>query len=84
MDAVVDAARKALSWDPNEETRAQIEAMLEANDTEALKKAFGQRIGFGTAGASASGPAAAAVAALTRIPAARQDFAGPWHRDRRA
>lgn len=55
VDAVLDAARKASGWDPNPETRDQIGAMLESNDTEALNKAFGHRIAFGTAGPSGPG-----------------------------
>ena len=43
-------ARAWLAEDPDPNTRAQIEAMLDAGDQEALQACFGGRLQFGTAG----------------------------------
>mmetsp|Transcript_17026 Transcript_17026/g.20994 ORF Transcript_17026/g.20994 Transcript_17026/m.20994 type:complete len:88 (+) Transcript_17026:144-407(+) len=49
MADYLEDAKKWVQWDPNSETRAQVEAILSSNDSEELKKAFGSRIAFGTA-----------------------------------
>lgn len=75
--AHVQAAERARDWDPNPETRAEIAAMLAANDRNAISAAFGGRIAFGTAGAARrrwelpGGP-------LIAGPALLQGSVGPW------
>ena len=84
-DDVVAAARRWLEEDPDPDTRAELRALLEANDHAALSDRFGERLQFGTAGlrgALGAGPnrmnrvivrrAAAGLAAylLERVPGA--------------
>ena len=45
-----EAAQQWVRWDPNSETRSEIEELLQSGDAEALEKKFSQRIEFGTAG----------------------------------
>src|SRR5690606_2321590 len=47
-----DLLQKAAEWaagDPDPETRARIEALIEAGDSEALEPLFGEPLAFGTA-----------------------------------
>jgi hypothetical protein len=46
----VDAARNYVVWDPNEETRCQVETLLNAAKLSDLEKVLGRRLAFGTAG----------------------------------
>jgi phosphomannomutase len=48
--SVVDLARDWLSQDPDPATRAELQALLDADDTAALEDRFGSRLQFGTAG----------------------------------
>lgn len=48
--SVVDLARDWLSQDPDPATRAELQALLDADDTAALEERFGNRLQFGTAG----------------------------------
>lgn len=51
MDSqVLDAAKRWLKQDPDHETRAELEALIELGDEAALVERFSSRIGFGTAG----------------------------------
>ena len=45
-----DAARRWLAADPDPDTRAELQAILERDDAEALAASFGMRLEFGTAG----------------------------------
>ena len=45
-----EQAREWLSQDPDPDTRAELSALLERDDTEALRDRFGARLEFGTAG----------------------------------
>jgi phosphomannomutase len=45
-----DAAKQWLAADPDPDTRAELEALLEREDDEALAERFGERLLFGTAG----------------------------------
>ena len=61
MDAapLIERARSWLSGDPDPETRAELEALIQANDLAALADRFDGRLEFGTAGmrgAMAAGP----------------------------
>ena len=47
---LTDAARRWLAADPDPDTRAELEAILERGDAEALAACFGMRLEFGTAG----------------------------------
>lgn len=48
--ALIDLARRWMESDPDPETRAEAAALLEADDEEGLRAAFGARLKFGTAG----------------------------------
>ena len=53
MTSLEQLIAKAKSWqaqDPDAETRAEIEALIAAQDEQGLADRFGQRLGFGTAG----------------------------------
>jgi phosphomannomutase len=57
---VVDEARRWLEADPDPDTRAELQALLDADDVDALTERFGLRLEFGTAGirgAMGAGPA---------------------------
>jgi hypothetical protein len=45
-----EVARQWVDWDPNPETKAEIEALLESGDMSKLEDKFNSRIEFGTAG----------------------------------
>jgi len=45
-----ERARQWLAEDPDEDTRSELEALLVADDVEALADRFGERLEFGTAG----------------------------------
>ncbi|MGN9783496.1 phospho-sugar mutase [Nonomuraea sp. ZG12] len=45
-----EQARAWLSQDPDPDTRAELSALLERDDTEALRERFGAKLEFGTAG----------------------------------
>ncbi|MEN9715680.1 MAG: hypothetical protein RJA35_1147 [Actinomycetota bacterium] len=52
-DFDADLLNRANAWlqqDPDEETRAELQALISAGDQESLRDRFDQRIGFGTAG----------------------------------
>lgn len=48
--SVLDAARDWLAEDPDPDTRAELAALLDANDEAAIEDRFGARLEFGTAG----------------------------------
>jgi phosphomannomutase len=53
MNPLESLIAKAKSWhaqDPDPETRAELERLIEASDQAGLEDRFGQRLGFGTAG----------------------------------
>ena len=50
LDALLAAANAWLAQDPDAETRAELEELIEARDEAALRDRFENRIGFGTAG----------------------------------
>ena len=53
MTSLEQLIAKAKSWqaqDPDAETRAEIDALIAAQDEQGLADRFGQRLGFGTAG----------------------------------
>ena len=45
-----DIAKDYLTWDPNPDTKAQIEQLLKNNETSKLQSLLGSRLQFGTAG----------------------------------
>ncbi|MEY4434778.1 MAG: hypothetical protein RIR16_818 [Actinomycetota bacterium] len=50
MNELLSAARAWLSQDPDPETRAELEKLIEQHDAAELEDRFGSRLGFGTAG----------------------------------
>lgn len=46
----MEQAREWLAWDPNPQTRAEIQALVDQGDQQTLSKLLGQRLKFGTAG----------------------------------
>ncbi len=48
--SVVDLALDWISQDPDPQTRAELQALVDADDTAALEDRFGSRLQFGTAG----------------------------------
>lgn len=50
MTTLTDRARLWLDQDPDEETRAELQQLLDADDTAALEDRFAERLQFGTAG----------------------------------
>src|SRR5882724_1018684 len=49
-EALLDRARQWLAEDPDEDTRAELAALLDAGDTDAVAERFGGHLEFGTAG----------------------------------
>jgi phosphomannomutase len=49
-DVLIQEARAWMSQDPDPETRAELEALIETQDLNEIEKRFSSRIGFGTAG----------------------------------
>jgi len=47
---ILETAKLYVSWDPNAETRAQVQALIDENKTDVLTSILGQRVQFGTAG----------------------------------
>lgn len=47
---VMSRAQKWADKDPDVATRRQLQGMIERNDEQALRQAFGDRLAFGTAG----------------------------------
>lgn len=47
---IMSRAQKWADKDPDEVTRRQLQDMIERNDEQALRQAFGDRLAFGTAG----------------------------------
>ena len=60
-----DAARNWLAEDPDPDTRAELAALLEADDETALAERFGSRLDFGTAGLR--GPLGAGPNRMNRV-----------------
>lgn len=60
-----ELAKQYIAWDTNAETRAAIQALLDADDDAALEKALGSRLEFGTAGLR--GPMAAGYTAMNEL-----------------
>jgi phosphomannomutase len=46
----MDKAREWVAWDPNPQTRAEIQALIDQRDEQQLSKLLAQRLKFGTAG----------------------------------
>ena len=51
---VLALARQFLSWDPNESTRHELDALIKGADIPQLRSMFEKRIAFGTAGLRAA------------------------------
>jgi phosphoglucomutase / phosphopentomutase len=47
---ILEEARQYVKWDPNDETRSQIDSFLEASNVVELRSALSNRLAFGTAG----------------------------------
>ncbi|HVM21417.1 MAG TPA: hypothetical protein VM307_15765, partial [Egibacteraceae bacterium] len=62
---VEDDARRWLAADPDPDTRAELEGVLDSGDEAALAAMFGARLEFGTAGIR--GPLGAGPAAMNRM-----------------
>lgn len=45
-----EIARKYAEYDPNVETKKEVQEMLDRKDTQLIDKLFGSRLAFGTAG----------------------------------
>lgn len=58
-------AREYVTWDPCEETRSQIQRLIDSADTAALEGLIGKRQSFGTAGLR--GPMCAGYAGLNYL-----------------
>eukprot|EP00605_Chrysophyceae_sp_TOSAG23-4_P002778 GSChrysophyteH1.ASY1.ANO1.3062.1 assembled CDS len=50
MSSIIELAQNYVSIDPNEDTRSEIKALLDANDSAGLEKLLSSRLEFGTAG----------------------------------
>ncbi len=50
MQSLITAARDWMAADPDPSTRAQTQALIDAEDADGLAECFGQRLQFGTAG----------------------------------
>ena len=50
MSNIIEKAKEYVSWDPNEETRNQIQVLIDSNDISSLEKLLLSRMAFGTAG----------------------------------
>ena len=50
LDSLLKKANSCLEQDPDPETKAELSTLIQAKDEAELKKRFGERIGFGTAG----------------------------------
>jgi phosphomannomutase len=50
LQNLIEQARDWINQDPDVETIAELESLIEASDEQGLSERFGQRIGFGTAG----------------------------------
>jgi phosphomannomutase len=50
LQNLIEQARDWINQDPDMETIAELESLIEASDEQGLSERFGQRIGFGTAG----------------------------------
>lgn len=46
----MESAKHALAWDPNPQTREQIQRIVDENDEREAEARFGSRLEFGTAG----------------------------------
>lgn len=68
----LQTASQWAAWDVNEGTKAQVQALVAAQDIPALRKLFGSRVEFGTAGLRAvMGPGPAAMNDLVVIQTAQ-------------
>jgi hypothetical protein len=47
---ILEEAKQYVTWDPNDETKSQINSFLEANNVVELRSALSTRLAFGTAG----------------------------------
>lgn len=47
---ILEEARRYVTWDPNDETKSQIDIFLEASNLVELRSALSTRLAFGTAG----------------------------------
>lgn len=47
---ILEEAKQYVKWDPNDETKSQINSFLEANNVVELRSALSTRLAFGTAG----------------------------------
>jgi phosphomannomutase len=66
------AAQQWLDWDMNAGTKAQVQALVDAQDTAALHKMFNGRLEFGTAGLRAAmGPGTTAINDLVVVQTAQ-------------
>ena len=72
-EPVVEQARAWLSEDPDPDTRAELESLIDQTDVDALRERFGARLSFGTAGLRA--PLGAGPARMNRL-VVRQTAAG--------
>ena len=50
LELLVAKAKNWQAQDPDPETRAELDALISAQDEKGLADRFGQRLGFGTAG----------------------------------
>jgi hypothetical protein len=50
FDQILETAKSYVTWDPNEETRAQVQALIDENKLDVLSSILGKRVQFGTAG----------------------------------
>ena len=50
MNNLIQIAKNWLNQDPDQETRDELRALIEANDLDTLSRRFSGRLQFGTAG----------------------------------